>query len=214
MIMDVQQTKSESSKQAELVKGLIKLQEIIDEAVSAFKLINDIDEKAKCDLSVLYAKRMLEDTITEIGKQPKKLVEFAYELRMTDLKNIYSYDFLNGNVQPDVLVKIVLQACQGLVLPSRPMLTLQPTKSFALILQSKDLHLTCSSKYTIQLTNDFSANLALKIVPCQTGFLILSNDQTHALSEIKNSSVGTLGFVSLSNTESITSWLLIPSDQS
>lgn len=70
--------------------------------------INDIEEQAKLDLGLTQAMRGMEDTVMAISKEPDQLVAFAYELRRQDLEDKYSFEFINGNVKPSILVDIIM----------------------------------------------------------------------------------------------------------
>lgn len=43
-----------------------------------------------------------------MSKDQNHLMAFAYELRKQDVDNLYSYEFLNGQVKPAVLVDIIM----------------------------------------------------------------------------------------------------------
>ena len=51
--------------------------------------------------------RFTEDMVTQISLDPQKLLAFAYELRKQDGEDRYSYELLNGQVRPHVLVTII-----------------------------------------------------------------------------------------------------------
>lgn len=46
--------------------------------------------------------------MTELSKEADELVAFAYELRKQDVNDKYTYDFLNGQVKPSILVDIIM----------------------------------------------------------------------------------------------------------
>lgn len=48
------------------------------------------------------------DTVTEISRDLTELFAFAFELRKVDSDNKYSYDFLNGAVNPPIVVQIIM----------------------------------------------------------------------------------------------------------
>ena len=53
--------------------------------------------------------RNIEDIVTAIGKEPKDLIRFAYELRKFDSgSNKYSYEFLNGQIKPQLMIDIIM----------------------------------------------------------------------------------------------------------
>ena len=68
----------------------------------------DIDTQATNELELNKLKIFIEDCITGLSKQPKELFKFAYELRKADEADQYSYDYLNGQVQPHVIVDILM----------------------------------------------------------------------------------------------------------
>lgn len=43
-----------------------------------------------------------------MARQPENLIKFAYELRKQDLNDEYSNTLLEGQVQPNVLVQIIM----------------------------------------------------------------------------------------------------------
>jgi hypothetical protein len=45
----------------------------------------------------------------DISSNRANLSTFAFELRKFDVDNKYSNDFLNGQVRPDILARIILQ---------------------------------------------------------------------------------------------------------
>ena len=46
--------------------------------------------------------------MTQLSKNPAQLIRFVYELRKFDTKDVYSYEFLNGQVHDHVLVEIFM----------------------------------------------------------------------------------------------------------
>jgi len=48
------------------------------------------------------------DTITEISRDLTELFAFSFELRKADSDNKYSYEFLNGAVNPPIIVQIIM----------------------------------------------------------------------------------------------------------
>lgn len=54
------------------------------------------------------AENCIVDTVTDIAKDFSELFSFAYELRKNDPKNLYSYNFLNGQVNPSVVIDIIM----------------------------------------------------------------------------------------------------------
>ena len=67
----------------------------------------DIEEQAERDLYVNLAVRNIEDVVTDLAKDDQHFCEFCYELRVQDLKDEYTHEFLYGQVKPHVLVEIV-----------------------------------------------------------------------------------------------------------
>lgn len=65
------------------------------------------EQNATAQLTLSKISRSIEDIITLIGKNPLNFTKFAYELRKQDVNDTYTYDFLNGQVHSQVLVKIV-----------------------------------------------------------------------------------------------------------
>ena len=54
------------------------------------------------------ALRALEDVVSTIQKNKSDLFCFAFELRKQDTEDKYSFDFLNGQVKPAILVDIIM----------------------------------------------------------------------------------------------------------
>lgn len=54
------------------------------------------------------AQLCLEDTVQQIGRDASLLTEFAFELRKQDVNDVYSFDFLNGQIWPEVLIDIIM----------------------------------------------------------------------------------------------------------
>lgn len=68
----------------------------------------DMDSSAKIDLLNLKISRFIEETVMHVCETGSaELFKFAYELRKFDTQEKYSKDFLNGQVRPDILVKII-----------------------------------------------------------------------------------------------------------
>lgn len=67
-----------------------------------------MDQIDKMNLEANKARRGTEDVVTEIGKDPTRLYGFAKELRMQDLNDQMSLDFLQGQVKPQALVDIFM----------------------------------------------------------------------------------------------------------
>ena len=67
----------------------------------------DIEEQAERDLYINLAVRNIEDVVTDLAKDDQHFCEFCYELRQQDPKDEYTYEFLYGQVKPQVLVEIV-----------------------------------------------------------------------------------------------------------
>lgn len=67
--MAIQEIKSDVNPLIlDLVKGLIQLKVLIEEALKASKGVHDLEERARADLSILYARRHIEETVMEISK--------------------------------------------------------------------------------------------------------------------------------------------------
>ena len=60
------------------------------------------------DLQINMAKRLTEDVVTEIATNVEELLKFSYELLKIDVDQEHALDFLNGQVRPNELVKIIL----------------------------------------------------------------------------------------------------------
>ena len=57
---------------------------------------------------VLTGNRRIEDLVTKIGQDEVDFFKFAYELRRLDPSDKYTWEFLNGAVQPSILVSMIL----------------------------------------------------------------------------------------------------------
>ena len=68
----------------------------------------NVEQKALVDLGVNRALRNIEEVVTQLQRNPPQLIRFAYELRKYDINDIYSYEFLNGQVHEHVLVEIFM----------------------------------------------------------------------------------------------------------
>lgn len=89
-----------------LVKNLVEIYEKIDKLKKEETI--DISQHAMNDLTCSKGSRFIEDIITDIQKDPQQLFKFAYELRRFDKENVYSYQFLNGQVKPHTFVDIIM----------------------------------------------------------------------------------------------------------
>lgn len=86
---------------------MMKLQDHLWNMAKAPK-VADVELEADRDLHSLKGQRFLEDVVTQIGRDSKELVAFAYELRKQDVTDRYSYEFLNGQVAPALLVDVLM----------------------------------------------------------------------------------------------------------
>ena len=69
---------------------------------------DNIEQQTEIDLQFNQASRYIENIVTEISQSPSNFMNFAYELRRQDIDDEFSYDFLNGQVQPPILNEIIL----------------------------------------------------------------------------------------------------------
>ena len=90
----------------ELVEAMITLQE----GIAKLKAENtkDIEEVALMDLLKSKGQRQIENIVTDLCKDSESFVQFAFQLRKADVKDEYSFGFLNGNCKPRVLADIVI----------------------------------------------------------------------------------------------------------
>lgn len=68
----------------------------------------NIDDRAAIDLFKHNTYQYLTDVITNLGKNYDRLFAFCFELRKQDLNNNYTFDLLNGQVKPHILVEIIM----------------------------------------------------------------------------------------------------------
>ena len=54
------------------------------------------------------AERLLEEVVTNIARDQVKLYSFAYELRRHDHEDEFTLSLLDGQVQPSILVDIIV----------------------------------------------------------------------------------------------------------
>ena len=66
--------------------------------------VQDLETKCKFELQYNDSMRNLEDQVTCVSKSNIEFYKFAYELRKIDQENKYSFEFLNGQVRPHVIV--------------------------------------------------------------------------------------------------------------
>jgi len=66
-----------------LVAALAKLYDTIIDLRNMNKSMN-IEQQAELDLHINRGLRSIEDIVTSIGKEPRDLIRFAYELRKYD----------------------------------------------------------------------------------------------------------------------------------
>ena len=66
-----------------------------------------MDQMLLMDSHLNKAGRRIEDLIFNLVSDPVDFMHFAYELRRIDTHNTYSYELLNGQVQPSILVDII-----------------------------------------------------------------------------------------------------------
>lgn len=91
-----------------LVPCMMKLKDFLDQREKKKATDDDIEVAARIALHVQRGRRCLEDTVTAIQDTPRDLIAFAYELRKQDADDKYSWDFLNGQVTPAILVDIIM----------------------------------------------------------------------------------------------------------
>lgn len=89
------------------MKTMIELQEFLN-AQKAEGRSTSIEVQAARDITHSSGESVIVDTVTDIAKDLSELFAFAYELRKSDPKNLYSYDFLNGQVNPQVVIDIIM----------------------------------------------------------------------------------------------------------
>ena len=79
----------------ELVKTMIELQKY-----STANFTQETD--------YVSCEEVIRNTVKSIAEDLSQLFEFAYELRKNDLANVYSYQFLSGNVIQQVIIDIIM----------------------------------------------------------------------------------------------------------
>ena len=91
-----------------LVKQLFELQDYTLKLKSDKNPNDHLEELAKKDLIIQRGQTAIVDVITQIGHDPQDLFQFAYQLRKQDVNDEYTWDFLNGAVQPSILVSMIM----------------------------------------------------------------------------------------------------------
>lgn len=68
----------------------------------------DIDQQSSSELQCSKAERLTEDIVTDISKDQRELLTFAYEMLKTDVDQKFTFDLLNGQVKPHSLVQVIM----------------------------------------------------------------------------------------------------------
>ena len=92
----------------EIVAELIHLKEMGLEIKNQKHEGESIESKSHRDIWYNDTERFIVDTVSDISKDVSELLKFAYELRKQDAEDKYSYDILNGQVSPQILVDIFM----------------------------------------------------------------------------------------------------------
>lgn len=92
-----------------LVKELI---EIRKSTTSLRKLADkekkDLEKKARFESQINQANRFVEDVVADLSRNAHDLFRFSFELLKIDQKKQHVHDLLNGQVQPSILVDIIM----------------------------------------------------------------------------------------------------------
>ena len=156
-----------SNKEYEkLVTTLSELEEKNKAAKQTQGNAKNLDEAAKIGLIINQANRGIENTITNIATNPMNLSAFAYELRKGDSEDKYSYEFLNGQVRPDILARIIIDN----KFKDNEM---KPEKTHRVCLGGKSIPLGSLDKNEVYVDENVNDNqIKIKLTP--TGFMIIN----------------------------------------
>jgi len=81
-----------------LVQILIQLKEYMDSIKNNNQLCS-IDDEAEQSLLISLGEKEIENIVTDISTSDySELYEFAYHLVKADVQDMYTYDFISGNV--------------------------------------------------------------------------------------------------------------------
>ena len=67
-----------------------------------------MEEKVKIQMLLDLGKQTIDNTVQYITQRPEHLYEFFYLLRKSDQQDHYSASILKGNIEPNILIKIVM----------------------------------------------------------------------------------------------------------
>lgn len=90
-----------------LVAAMIKMQEKIFEIKNG-DIMDNLEEQAAVENMVMKASCQLEQIVMDLSEDTLQLIKFCYHLRKADTEDKYSFEFLNGNVSPSVLVDMII----------------------------------------------------------------------------------------------------------
>lgn len=98
---------------ADLVSSMITLRDKIDSFLAGRGLTQAGEdgqptEEEGDDIIAKQAMITLEEVVQELCADPEEIHKFAFELRKQDTGDKYSFDFLNGQVRPPVLIEMIL----------------------------------------------------------------------------------------------------------
>lgn len=89
-----------------LVKQMIELYEHSDKLKDYEDQEDDLDIRTEKDYWSSVSDRRIEDVVTMISKDAQDLCRFAFELRKQDRENKYTWEFMNGQVEPSILISV------------------------------------------------------------------------------------------------------------
>lgn len=104
---NIQLLKSEKNL-TKMVEELLRLRAFTEQLKAAGNEYEDIEAKCLRINVASDAESFMVDIVTNIGKDLTVLFEFAFELRKQDVNNEHSYELLNGQVYPAILVDMIM----------------------------------------------------------------------------------------------------------
>lgn len=131
-----------------LVAKMITIQDLVSKSKKETDpKVETIEQMAERNMVEGLACRGIEDVVTSLSHDSLQLAKFAYQLRKIDTDNTYSLEFLNGNVQPSILVDVIMSNQYKKVSD-----TMEATKSYFLIQDQYYLSGDKSNKQSVRLT--------------------------------------------------------------
>lgn len=98
----------------QLVKSLFELKDRLSQYLETHTLKDQHVEEAgpseedRNDIIAKQAIIMSEEVVQELAADADEILKFAFELRKQDTDDKYSFNLLNGQVRPPVLVDIIM----------------------------------------------------------------------------------------------------------